>query len=150
MKDFIAIVEKHVGKKANIEILPPQPGDVDRTNADISHAKKLLGYNPQIPFDEGIRRTVEWYREYAKTIKHNPDGTNTPLEGGVTEADIHFTHQGDNNNNNGGNGMKKHPLVGKDGKFINKQKRMKKMASEKSPSEQHHEHENKAANRMAK
>eukprot|EP01040_Poterioochromonas_malhamensis_P015710 gene15710-17637_t len=62
LKDFIRLVEKCVGKQAKIEILPEQPGDVDRTCADISKAQRLLGYNPQVPFEEGISRTVEWYR----------------------------------------------------------------------------------------
>ncbi len=49
-------------KEAVIEVLPEQPGDVDRTCADISKATALLGYNPQVTFEEGIRRTVEWYK----------------------------------------------------------------------------------------
>lgn len=53
-----------IGKVLNIEPkikqLPMQPGDVDRTYADISKAKKLLGYNPKTSFEEGIRKFVEW------------------------------------------------------------------------------------------
>lgn len=45
-----------------MEILPEQPGDVDRTCADISEAKMLLGYEPKVPFEDGIARIVEWYR----------------------------------------------------------------------------------------
>jgi UDP-glucuronate 4-epimerase len=41
-------VEKCVGKKANIHIMPEQPGDVERTCADISKAKRLLGYDPKV------------------------------------------------------------------------------------------------------
>jgi nucleoside-diphosphate-sugar epimerase len=41
---------------------PHRPGDVLRSQADISKAKKLLGYNVLVPFEEGLRRTVEWYR----------------------------------------------------------------------------------------
>lgn len=63
LKDFISLVEKSVQKKANIEVLPPQPGDVERTRADISKARELLGYNPQVTFEEGIRRTAEWYKQ---------------------------------------------------------------------------------------
>jgi hypothetical protein len=44
-------------------VLPPQPGDVDRTCADISKARELLGYDPKTPFEEGIRKTTEWYKE---------------------------------------------------------------------------------------
>lgn len=61
LKDFINIVQKHTGKKATIRVLPDQPGDVPYTCADVSKAYKLLGYRAKVPFDEGIRRTVEWY-----------------------------------------------------------------------------------------
>lgn len=63
LKNFIELVENCVGKKAIIEILPEQPGDVDRTCADITQANQLLGYSPKISFEEGIRRTAEWYKK---------------------------------------------------------------------------------------
>ena len=63
LKEFIGLVQKHVGKTANIEILPDQPGDVPYTCADVSKAERLLGYRSQVPFEEGIRRTVQWYKE---------------------------------------------------------------------------------------
>jgi Nucleoside-diphosphate-sugar epimerases len=63
LKDFIDLVQKHVGKKANIKIMPDQPGDVPYTCADVSKAYRLLGYRAQVPFEEGIRRTVQWYKE---------------------------------------------------------------------------------------
>ena len=62
LKDFISLVETNVKRKAAIEFLPPQLGDVDRTCADISKANKLLGYEPRVSFEEGIRHTVEWYK----------------------------------------------------------------------------------------
>lgn len=62
LKDFIALVEHELGVKAVIEVLPEQPGDVSHTCADISKARALLGYNPHVPFEEGIHRTVEWYK----------------------------------------------------------------------------------------
>lgn len=61
LKDFISIVEKYTGKKANKTILPDQPGDVPRTCASTEKATALLGYEAKVPFDEGIRRTVLWY-----------------------------------------------------------------------------------------
>ena len=63
LKDFISLVEKHVGKKANIRFMPEQPGDVPFTNADVSKANKLLGYQSKVTTEEGIKRTVQWYKE---------------------------------------------------------------------------------------
>mmetsp|Transcript_33 Transcript_33/g.49 ORF Transcript_33/g.49 Transcript_33/m.49 type:complete len:370 (-) Transcript_33:46-1155(-) len=63
LSHFIKLVEKFVGKKANIRICPEQPGDVPRTCADISKARKLLGYDPKVSFEEGISRTVKWYKK---------------------------------------------------------------------------------------
>jgi UDP-glucuronate 4-epimerase len=62
LKEFIDLVQKHVGKKANIKIMPDQPGDVPYTCADVSKAYKLLGYKAKVPFEEGIRRTAKWYK----------------------------------------------------------------------------------------
>jgi UDP-glucuronate 4-epimerase len=62
LRDFIALVEELVGRKANVVQTPPQPGDVPRTCADVSKARRLLGYNPKTPFAEGMARFVEWYR----------------------------------------------------------------------------------------
>jgi len=62
LRDYIGLVEELVGHKANIVSLPPQPGDVPGTYADISKARRLLGYDPQTPFAEGLARFVEWYR----------------------------------------------------------------------------------------
>lgn len=60
---FIEVIEKNLGKKANIKIYPPQPGDVPITYADISKAKKMLGYNPQTKIEEGMKKYIQWYKE---------------------------------------------------------------------------------------
>lgn len=62
LSDFISLVESCVGRRAVIEVLPEQPGDVERTCADISKARRLLGYNPQVSFETGIARTADWYK----------------------------------------------------------------------------------------
>ena len=62
LKEFIGLVQKHVGKEAIIRIMPDQPGDVPYTCADVSKAQRLLGYKSKVPFEEGIRRTAEWYK----------------------------------------------------------------------------------------
>ncbi|HEX72118.1 MAG TPA: NAD-dependent epimerase/dehydratase family protein, partial [Candidatus Hydrogenedentes bacterium] len=60
--DLIAIIEKAVGKAAVIDRKPPQPGDVEVTYADISHARDRLGYDPRFDMEEGVRRFVDWFR----------------------------------------------------------------------------------------
>lgn len=59
---LISTIEKEVGKKANINKMPMQPGDVNVTYADISKAKDMLGYNPQTKIEKGIQKYVEWYK----------------------------------------------------------------------------------------
>ena len=63
LRNFIKLVEECVGKAAIIEILPEQPGDVERTCADITKAKSLLGYSPKVTFEDGISRTADWYKQ---------------------------------------------------------------------------------------
>jgi len=68
LREFISLVEKHTGKEAIRRLLPDQAGDVPYTCADVGKAYQLLGYKAKVPFEEGIRRTAEWYRNvYLKT-----------------------------------------------------------------------------------
>ena len=60
--DLIAIIENEIGKKAIIDYLPFQPGDVQITYADISKAKKLLNYNPTFEIENGIKNFIEWMK----------------------------------------------------------------------------------------
>src|ERR1019366_7709873 len=62
LNTLISTIEASLGKKANIERLPEQPGDVPITYADISKAQRLLGYSPQTSFRRGIDEFVSWYR----------------------------------------------------------------------------------------
>jgi len=62
LRDFIALVETLVGRKAHIAQYAMPAGDVPRTCADISKAQRLLGYDPQTPFEDGLARFVDWYR----------------------------------------------------------------------------------------
>ncbi len=64
--DLIHLIEKALGKKAVIRILPQQPGDVNITYADVSRARRELGYNPHTSMEEGIERFVAWYRKFRK------------------------------------------------------------------------------------
>jgi len=63
LKEFIDLVQKHVGKTAKIRVMPDQPGDVPYTCADVRKAERMLGYKSTVSFEEGIRRTANWYRE---------------------------------------------------------------------------------------
>jgi UDP-glucuronate 4-epimerase len=65
VNDLIAEIEKALGKKAVREYLPAQPGDVERTYADVSKAVNKLGYDPKTPIEDGLRRFVAWLRERA-------------------------------------------------------------------------------------
>jgi UDP-glucuronate 4-epimerase len=61
LKDLIAGIEKALGKKAKINRLPEQPGDMPLTCADISKARKLLGYNPKTKFEDGLPKFIDWF-----------------------------------------------------------------------------------------
>ena len=62
LMELIKLIEGAFGKKANIEMLEPQPGDVSVTYADITKAERMLRYQPEVKMEEGIRRFVEWYK----------------------------------------------------------------------------------------
>jgi UDP-glucuronate 4-epimerase len=67
LSEMIACIERVVGKKAEIKRLPLQPGDVERTFADISKARRLFGYSPATDFEVGIGHFVEWMISRKKT-----------------------------------------------------------------------------------
>jgi UDP-glucuronate 4-epimerase len=62
LRELVQLIEKAVGKKAQLRELPMQAGDVPVTYADIAKAKRLLGYNPQVNIEDGIKRFVDWFR----------------------------------------------------------------------------------------
>ena len=66
LKDLIVAIENALGKKAEINQLPEQPGDMPLTCADISKARKLLGYSPTTRLNEGLPKFVEWFVKSAK------------------------------------------------------------------------------------
>lgn len=63
---FIEAIENATGKKANKNNKEMQPGDVYQTAGDITKAKKLLNYKPKTNIEEGVKKFVEWYKEYYK------------------------------------------------------------------------------------
>ena len=62
LKEMIGVIGKVVGIEQKIKQLPMQPGDVERTYADISKAKELIGYEPKTSFEQGIKNFVQWYK----------------------------------------------------------------------------------------
>ena len=71
LKSLIAQIAKAAGREPVIQRLPDQAGDVPKTFADISKARALLGYAPQVPISEGIPRFVDWFRQSGS---RNPAG----------------------------------------------------------------------------
>jgi len=63
LDELISLIESALGKKAVIDRQPLQPGDVPITFADISKARRLLGYNPQVKAAQGIPLFVDWFRK---------------------------------------------------------------------------------------
>ena len=64
LMNMISLIEKEIGKKAQIDFLPMQPGDVKESFADITNSKKYLNYEPKISIDEGIPKFIKWYKDY--------------------------------------------------------------------------------------
>jgi UDP-glucuronate 4-epimerase len=63
LNELISLLEQELGQKALIDSQALQPGDVPQTFADITKARRLLGYNPQTQIEDGIRKFVEWFRK---------------------------------------------------------------------------------------
>ena len=62
LRELVRLIEKAAGKTARVRQLPAQPGDVPITYADITKARRLLGYNPQVNIEDGIEQFVDWFR----------------------------------------------------------------------------------------
>jgi UDP-glucuronate 4-epimerase len=61
---LIQVLEDKIGKKARLNMLPMQPGDVPTTYADIDELSRAVGYRPHTPIEVGVSRFVDWYREH--------------------------------------------------------------------------------------
>jgi len=66
LERFVKAIETAIGKKAMINYLPMQQGDVESTYADISESKKDFQFEPSTSIEEGIKKFVDWYRDYYK------------------------------------------------------------------------------------
>ena len=61
---YIHVLEECLGRKAKLEMLSMQEGDVPATHADVSDLSRDTGFDPATPIETGVARFVEWYREY--------------------------------------------------------------------------------------
>ena len=68
LMELIDIIEKNLGKKAQIEYLPMQPGDVKESLADIKKSTEKLGYKPITTINKGIPQFIKWYKEYYSVL----------------------------------------------------------------------------------
>lgn len=71
LNELIRILEKQIGRKAQVQQLPPNPADIRASLANVEKAKRILGWQPQISLEEGIGRLVDWYnaeRDWAKEV----------------------------------------------------------------------------------
>jgi len=62
LQHLIELIAAAVGTEPKVTGMPPQPGDVPITFADVSKARKLWGWEPRVPIEEGIQRFVDWFR----------------------------------------------------------------------------------------
>jgi UDP-glucuronate 4-epimerase len=66
LTEFIALIEQATGRKAELNMLPPQPGDVPETYANVDSLMSAVGFKPATPLKVGIERFVAWYRDFYK------------------------------------------------------------------------------------
>jgi UDP-glucuronate 4-epimerase len=66
LMEFISTLEKHIGRKANMQMVGMQAGDVEGTWCDVSALDRAVGYRPKVSLDEGLAQTVAWFRDYYK------------------------------------------------------------------------------------
>ena len=66
---YIEVLEQCLAKKARLDLLPMQAGDVPATSADTGELQKAVGYKPQTPIETGIRRFADWYRTYYRNSR---------------------------------------------------------------------------------
>jgi len=72
LNQLVKTIENSLNKKAILNKLPMQPGDVIKTYADISKAKSEIGYNPKFNFQTGIMEFVNWYKSQRTKLYHEP------------------------------------------------------------------------------
>ena len=69
LNETFQLLKKIIGFKGDVKYGPDRAGDIKHSLADLSRTEKYLGYKPKVNFEEGLRRTVEWYRGQQKAAK---------------------------------------------------------------------------------
>lgn len=75
VRGLINLIEAALGTKAKVRHLPPAPGDVPITHADVSRAKRLLGFSPSVGIEEGVGRYVKWFVERERRLSARSAGS---------------------------------------------------------------------------
>ncbi|MCE8031567.1 NAD-dependent epimerase [Halomonas sp. MCCC 1A11057] len=78
---YIKVLEECLGRKAEVRLLPRQPGDALDTHADVTGLQQAVGYSPRTTVEVGVARFVEWYREYYKVPEHKVPEQEPLLDG---------------------------------------------------------------------
>ena len=69
------ILQRLIGYSGGVKYAPERAGDVKHSVADISQAEQHLGYRPRVDFEEGLTRTIEWYRSRESKLQSATDST---------------------------------------------------------------------------
>ena len=71
LNHLFTTMKELVGSPVNVSYGPTRSGDVKDSQADITRAREILGYKPIVTFEEGLRRTLEWYRTQTNSNSHH-------------------------------------------------------------------------------
>lgn len=82
---FITLCEDAVGRKAIINVMPTQPGDVARTHASVIKARKMLGFKAKVHVADGLKRMADWYKEFIA----RKQALNKPVDGFTGSEKVH-------------------------------------------------------------
>ena len=66
LMEFVRLIEKAVGRKADLDMKEMQPGDVRETYADVGETTRITGFKPKTPIADGVPKFVAWYKDYYK------------------------------------------------------------------------------------
>jgi len=78
LNQTVTLLNKISGKNLEAKYEPARDGDIRDSQADISQAREFLGYDPPVGFEEGLRRTFEWYRATQEKAKASPESASVP------------------------------------------------------------------------